>query len=383
MSIDKVAGAIGLTDVTPDDWGTVSVKLNGTRINDKGVLGVQEVNLDSGDITLDGTQIPIGAALNAIAKMQAISRGESVSYKMSELLDGFLNMGAVKLKSSASGIAYVPYVKSDPAVHIASYAVETGTDGFRDKKGKIYFTTSLEGMNVKFDKFKNALEEKTYQLFNPKLVHYDLAISELNEPLLRKLLGDVVIRSSDDYAALLVPALTYVLAMKPMIDTKDVRYQTADIDVTAASSLRFYPAWVMESLPYEGKGTLKISGLDKLSTLLDDYVATPLDDGGVSASDASGIRVGQSVINTFKALAIPDGAAQTWNITYPKAGQGLMLVNDTELRFPNFTAYMAPFYAMTGADLFHRPSVDPTIVEAPTAPAEDVAPADPAPATQQ
>jgi hypothetical protein len=384
LSIADVTGAVALAQVTPEEWGTVSVKFNGNKINDKGILGVQEVNIDTGVLALEGSGIPIGASLNAIGKMQAMSRGEDVAFKVSELLDGLLNMGAVKLKSSATGIAYVPYVKTDPVVRIASYSVETGTEGFRDNKGKLSLTAALEGMDLKISNFKNALEEKAYQLFNPKLVHYDFTISDLNEPLLRKLIGDIVIKSSDDYAALAVPAITYVLAMKPMFETKDARFQSADVDVTATSSLRFYPAWVMEALPYEGKSTIKIAGLDKLSALLDEFIATPSDQGGVSGSDKSGIIVGQSLISTFKALAVADGGAQTWNITYPKAGDGLMMVNDTELRFPNFTAYMAPLWAMSGADLFRAPTPaqdENTAVEAPVAPAEEapVAPAEEAP----
>jgi hypothetical protein len=365
LSIADVTGAVALAQVTPDEWGTVSVQFKGSKINDKGILGVQEVNIDTGVLALEGSGIPIGASLNAIGKMQAMSRGEDVAFKVSELLDGLLNMGAVKLRSAATGIAYVPYVKTDPVVRIASYSVETGTEGFRDSKGKLSLTAALEGMDLKISNLKNALEEKAYQLFNPKLVHYDFTISDLNEPLLRKLIGDIVIKSSDDYAALAVPAITYV-----------------------TSSVRFYPAWVMEALPYEGKSTVKIAGLDKLSALLDEFIATPSDQGGVSGSDKSGIIVGQSLISTFKALAVADGGAQTWNITYPKAGDGLMMVNDTELRFPNFTAYMAPLWAMSGADLFRAPTPaqdENTAVEAPVAPAEEAPPVanpDP-PAVQQ
>ncbi len=376
LSIQDVTGAVALANVTPDDWGTVSVRVNGTKINNKGILDVQEVNIDQGAFTLEGSQIPIGATLNAIGKMQAMSRGEDVSYRVSELLDGLLNMGAIKVKSSAAGIAYVPKVKTDPIFHIANASFETGTEGFRENKGRLFLSTVFDGMDLKFFKFKNALEEKAYQLFNPKIVHYDFAVSEINEPLLRKLIGDITIKNSDDAAALAIPALTYVLAMKPKIETQDARFQSSDVDISGSSSLRFYPAWILEALPYEGKASLKISGLDKLSSLLDEFMSTPQDQGGVAGSDRSGLLLGQSIVNTFKALAVADGAAQTWNINYPKAGEGLVLVNDTELRFPSITGYFAPlFWSMSGTDLFTRPALpvpDTTNVETtPVAPAED------------
>ncbi len=237
---------------------------------------------------------------------------------------------------------------------------------------------AFDGMDLKVSNLKNALEEKTYQLFNPKLVHYDFTISELNEPLLRKLLGDIVVKNANDAAALAVPAITYVLGPKPMFNTKDAHFQSSDVDVTSSSSVRFYPAWVMEALPYEGKATLKISGLDRLSSLFDEFMSAPEDLGGTAGADRSGLMVAQSFISTFKALAVPDGSAQTWNITYPKAGQGLVLINDTELRFPNFTAYLAPLWAMSSADFFPRPTPpdpDNTNVETPVVPPVDQVPA--------
>ncbi len=348
LSIADVTGAVGLTDVSPEEWGTVSVKFNGTKINDKGILGTQEMNMDSGTLALDGARIPIGATLNAFAKMNAMSRGEPVSYRVSELLDGLLNMGALKLTSGAKGISYVPVVKTDPVVRIGSYSFETGSEGFRDSKGRLFFSTAVDGMDLKLSKFNTALEEKAYQLLNPKTLRYSLGVSELNEPLLRKLFADVVIKNSDDYVALAAPAVAYFLALKPMVETNDAHYKSADVDASLSGLVRFYPAWVMESLPYEGKSTIRISGLSKISALLDEYMSTPSDQGGIGSSDRAGLIMGQSFISTFRALATIEGDAQVWNITYPKAGQGLMLVNDTELRFPNFTSYMAPLMMGSG-----------------------------------
>jgi hypothetical protein len=355
LSIAQVTGAVGLTGVSPDEWGTASIKFNGSKINDKGIFGTQEMNMDAGSLAVEGAQIPIGATLNALAKLKAMSRGDSVSFRVSELLDGLLNMGALKFKSGATGISYVPVAKTDPVVRIGSFGFETGSEGFRDSKGRLFFTTSIAGMDLKMSEFKSDLEAKAYQLLNPKELRYSLSLSELNEPLLRKLMAEVVIKTSDDYAALIAPALTYVLASKPMVETKDAHFQSADVDASLSGLIRFYPAWVMEALPYEGKSTIKISGLTKVLALLDEYMTTPPDEGGLASTDRVGLVMGQSFINTFKALAVTDGEAQVWNITYPKAGQGLMLVNDTELRFPNFTSYLTPL--MMGSGIFNRAAV--------------------------
>jgi hypothetical protein len=372
FSVADISGAVGLTSVTPEEWGTVSVKFNGSKINDKGILGTQEMNMDSGTLAMDGVRVPIGATLNAIGKMQAISRGEPVSFRVSELLDGLLNMGALKLKSGATGISYVPEVKTDPVVRIGSYEFETGSEGFRDNKGKLFFTSGAEDMDLKLSKFNNAMEERAFQVLNPKSLRYNLAVSELDETLLRKLVADVVINNTDDYAALTGPAIAYFMASKPMLETKDAHYKSVDIDASVNSLVRFYPAWVMEALPYEGKSSIKIAGLDKLSELIVQYMSTPSEEGGSGSADRVGLIMGQSLISTFKALAVAEGNAQSWNIDYPKAGQGLMLVNGTELRFPGFSSYLLPM--MMGSGVFnHVPTVDAVV----TAPAEDAAPAEP------
>jgi hypothetical protein len=342
LLIGAVTGAVGLTNVTPEEWGSVSIKLSGNGINDNGVFGSQDMNMDSGTLALDGTRIPIGATLNAIAKMQSMSRGDAVSFRVSELLDGLLNMGALKLSSGATGISYVPVEKTDPVFHVGSYTLETGSEGFRDSKGKLFFATSVEGLDIKLAHFNNAIEEKAYHLLNPKLLHYNLSISELNEPLLRKLMADVVIKNSDDYVGLAAPAIAYFMALKPMVETTDAHYQSSEVDASLSGLVRFYPAWVMEALPYEGKSTIKISGLEKVSALLDEYMNTPTEEGGVNGGDKAGLIFGQSFINTFKALATAEGEAQVWNIIYPNAGKGLMLVNDIEMRFPSFTSYLTP-----------------------------------------
>ena len=44
----------------------------------------------------------------------------------------------------------------------------------------------------------------------------------------------------------------------------------------------------------------------------------------------------------MKALAKTEGDALTWSIKYPKAGQGLFLVNDIELRFPDLAGSLGP-----------------------------------------
>ena len=355
IKIANITGAAKLTAVTPDEWGAISLKLNGDNISQTGLIDFKEMKIDKGVVSLEGATIPIAATLNAIAKLQSLSRGEPTNLRASELIDGFLNLGAFKLQSSASGISYIPFDEKAPIVKVGSYAFETGSEGLRDNKGKLFLSTSAEGLNVQLRKFDSDLEEKTLKLLNPQSFNYNLAVSDLNEPLLRKLMADVTLNSTEDYLGLAAPSVAYVMALKPTIETKDASFKSTDVEASLASNVRFYPAWLLDALPYEGTSKISIKGLDKLSSLLDDYIAQPAPpvvidapvDGQtdvpiVPSTDKTGYIVGQSLISTFKAMAVTEGDAQTWTISYPKAGQAMMLVNDIEMRFPNFSNYLTP-----------------------------------------
>ena len=379
MAIEHVGAVADLKDVTPDEWGSVSVAVDGSKISDYGILGVADMKTDTGSFKIDGTRIPIGATLTAIAKLQAISRGEGGVLRVADVLDGLLNMGGLKLTSSAKGVAYIPDNKDDPVLRIGSYSFETGTEGFRDNKGRLFLTTAVDGVSLEIKKLPTPTQIQAYRLFNPKSIHYDLSISELNEPLLRKLFADVVIASENDYAGLAVPAVTYVMALKPMIESKDVQFKSSEVELSTSGRLRFYPAWVIGALPYEGEQVVSISGIDKIGA----FIAAVKAEGG---ADQAGMSVFQSALGTFKALATADGGGLKWAITYPKAGEGLLVVNGTELRFPDVTASLVPLFMSFGIGnaINYTPSgIEAPVIEAPLevpmeAPVE-VAPVAPAP----
>ena len=347
--IDAVSGLALLTKITPDDWGSVSFKLNGKNITETGLLDLKEMTIGEGEFALSGSAIPIAATLNALSKMQSLQAGEPVKLTAAELIDGFFNIGAVSFKSSAAGVAYIPVKEDSPTVHIARYSFETGTEGLRDNKGRLYLTTDVQGLDIRQTKFATPLEEQTFHIFNPRTIRYDLSVSDLNEPLLRKLMADVSLNNANDYIALAAPAVAYVMASRPMVETKDLYLQSSELDVSSTSALRFYPAWVLGDLSYEGTAKTKIKGLDKLDTLIQSYIAEPdpapvtADDGSVSTPpDKTWLVVMRSVVSTLKALSVADGDAQSWTVNYPKAGENRMIVNDIEMRFPNFFGYLGP-----------------------------------------
>ncbi len=384
MQMKDAAGFIEVTGMTPDNWAGLAVNFSGKGIRDTGYLDVKALEIAEGSFGVAGERIPIGATLTTFNQLTALGNGEQVVINVGELLDGILGLGKLVVSSGGKGIVFIPRDENEPQVTVAHYATDFGVQGFADKKGHMLVRAEASGVDLGQRKFNDTLEQKTYDLFSPTAFKYDLSIGDLNDVLMQKLAKGLVIRNDQDAMALAVPAAVYAMALKPMIETKAFDYTSAQFSVTSSSSLRFYPAWLLEALSVEGTSKIKVTGLDKLTALFEEYVlnykapeAVPADvveapamtedeksamdaieeakkaaetasEGDavpppvVSTSDREGLVLLQSIASTFRALGTEDGNSVTWDIQYPKAGIGMVIVNGTELRFPGFTSYLGP-----------------------------------------
>ncbi len=384
MQMKDVAGVAEVTGMTPDNWAGLAVNFTGKGIHDTGFLDIKALDIAEGSFGIAGERIPIGATLNTFNQLNAMANGEQVVINVGELLDGILGLGKFVVSSGGKGIVFKPLDEKEPQVKIDSYVTDFGLQGFADKKGEVLARAEASGVDLGQRVFTDALEQKTYDLFSPSSFKYDLSIGDLNEMLLQKMAKGLVIRSDKDAVALAAPAIVYAMALKPMIETKAFDYKTRQFSVESSSSLRFYPAWLLEALSVEGTSKIKVTGLEKVTALFEEYAlnykapeavtaevveAPVVPDGEVSGVDAieeakkaaeaaseaagasppvvsSGDREAlvmlQSLASTFRALGLEDGDSVTWDIQYPKAGIGLMVVNGTELRFPGFTSYLGP-----------------------------------------
>ncbi len=382
MQMKDVAGVAEVTGMTPETWGGLAVNFTGKGIRDTGYLDVEALEIAEGSLGISGERIPIGATLNTFNQLTALGNGEQVVVNVGELLDGFLGLGKFVVSSGGKGIVFKPLDEKEPDVTVASYSTDFGLSGFADKKGEVLVRAEASGVDLGQRKFNDTLEQKTYDLFSPRSFKYDLSIGDLNEGLLQKMAKGLVIRNDQDAMALAAPAIVYAMALKPMIETKAFNYTSAQFSVESSSSLRFYPAWLLEALSVEGASKIKVTGLDKLTALFEEYVlnykpavpvaaeiveAPVVPDGEqatldaieeakkaaeaaagdvpppvVSSGDREGLILLQSIASTVRALGKEAGDSVTWDIQYPKAGIGLMVVNGTELRFPGFAGYLGP-----------------------------------------
>ncbi len=346
LTIDSLTAVTGLIDVTPENWGKLLVNFDAANIVERGYTDLKSLEIASGNATITGSQIPIGATLSAISRLQAFADGQTVRMKATELIDGFLSFGSLAFSSKASGITTFPKRDRDPTFHIGSYSTGFGLEGFHNQQGRIFLDTDFNELAISGARLNSALEERIFQTLNPKKISYNFSISELNEGLLRKLMSDLVISSQQDLAGLAVPATTYLMAMSPVFETKNARFTSDEIDVSTAGKFTFYPGWLLGGLPFEGKSRTSMSGLERIYALIADIEKSPEFNVRPGGPDPTGIAVFKGLLSTMKALSKVEGSNMIWDILYPEAGKSLIVVNGVTLRFPDIASYI-PLIAST------------------------------------
>ena len=348
LTIDRLTGVAGINDMRPDEWGKVVLNVDAGKIVDQGYSDLRTLEIDAGNATISGTQIPIGATLSAIARLQAIANGQTVRIKATDLIDGFLDFGSLAFISGANGITALPRNENDPTVNVGSYSTRFGLEGFRDQQGRIFLDTDFNELAIDTGGRTTPLDRRIFQTLNPKKVRYNISVSELNEGLLRNLARDLVISSEEDLPGLAVPAIAYLMAMRPVMETRESRFVSDEIDAALTGRIRIYPAWLLSALAYEGESRLTLSGFDQLKALVDDIEQSAEFGNKPGGADRNSLSVIKGLLSTLKALSKAEGGNLVWKFVYPEAGKALFRVNDVTMRFPDLASYM-PLLAMGSA----------------------------------
>ncbi len=348
LAIERVSGIAGITDMTPDEWGKVVLNVDGANIFDKGYSDLKALEIAGGTATISGSQIPIGSTLSAITRLQALSSGQTVRISATDLIDGFLNFGRLAFTSKASGISVLPRSDREPTLNVGSYSTGFGLEGFRAQQGRVFVDSEFNELSIVPGKSSKALDARILRTLLPKNARYDVSVSELNEGLLRKLAADLVISSEDDLPGLAAPALVYLMAMRPVLTTREARFVSGEIDARFTGKVRFYPAWLLSALAYEGESRMTLAGFDKLKALLNDIEQSPEFGSRPGNSDRNSLAVMKGVLSTMKALSRNEDGNMVWNIVYPEAGKALFMVNDVSMRFPDIASYL-PLMTMGAA----------------------------------
>ncbi|MEM7299589.1 MAG: hypothetical protein AAF468_00775 [Pseudomonadota bacterium] len=344
FTASTVNALLGLTDAAPNEIGKFVISINANGVTDDGMTDLEKLNADSANFALKGEDIPIGAMLAAIGKIEAIDRGRPVQLRVSDLLAGLFDFGGLSIESSAENIVFLPQSKRDGSLTFSSFGTAFSLAGFRKREGSVGFRTAFDGVKFAPPDGIDGNALRLLQTLNPERGSYDLTISNLSDELLHKLGKDLVIASEEDLAGLIAPLIVYVLAMEPKIETKDFRFKSAEVDVTSSGAVTFFPGWALSGMPYQGSATLSMSGLDKVVAMLNDLkIGGENSSRRVAREQRTARAVGFGVIATMKALAKTDGDKLVWDFEYPEAGKAMYRVNGTALRFPNLGAYLPAF----------------------------------------
>jgi len=373
LSVASLKGKAAIDDITPAEWGKLTFGVDAAGISDIGYGGAQRVDVANAHTGITGDRIPIGATLNAISGLQSLHRGDPVRILATDLLDGFVNVGSLALDVLANDMTVRSLANARVSSRVGSYSTHVGLDGFRDGAGRISVALAADEMDLSGIGPKSspldAVDRRLFQTLNPTTVRYDLHVSDLGETLLRKLMTGIAISSTEDLAGLSVPALAFVMAIKPVMETKDARFSSKEVDLRTTSKVRVYPAWAIGALPYEGTQRISLSGYDKLLAMLNDLermqgsvTLTEEDMTGPASSDDRGagafnhdsydiaentgnlntasIAFIRGLMGTIKALSADEGGRMVWDIDFPEARTPLFRVNDVTLRYPDIAAYL-------------------------------------------
>ena len=363
-----LTGRAAITDMTPAAWGRLAFDVDAEGVSQQGYASEARTDMARAHAGISGAQIPIGATLKAVGGLRALASGAPVRILVTDLLDGFADIGALALDTGIDAMTIRPVPGGSAGYRVGSAGTHLGLAGFRDGKGTLSLALSAQDMDLggmaPGDAPRDAVARRIFRTLAPTDLRYDVSVSDLDEALLRRLMTGLAIATSDDAVALVAPGLAYVMAMRPLVETKDARFRSREIDVALASSVRLYPAWLLSALPFEGTQHVTLAGFDMLTRLLDDldrkprYVA-PADiqadgsgadgydgeTGGTGGADPGGVALVRGLLATVKALSRKEDGRLVWDAAVPEAGKPLFTVNGITLRFPDFAAY-APLIGM-------------------------------------
>ena len=364
LAVQSLSGSAAIADMTPDAWGRLAFDVDAAGVSDRGYGGEGRTEMAAAHVGIAGARIPVGATLKAISGLQALAEGTPVRILATDVLDGFLSIGALALDVGGSGLTIRPVSGDVASYQVGKVGTHLGLDGFGDGRGTVSLGFSGEDLDLNgmapADTPRDAASRRVFQTLAPSDLRYDVALSDLDEALLRRLMTGLVLSSTDDLTGLAAPALTYVMAMHPLVETKDAHFASAEIDMRLASKVRVYPAWILGALPYEGTQRMSLAGYDRLTAMLDDLERMPrveedrttaeddapdaygddgFDGGAQGGDDGSPITLVRGVLGTMKALSREEDGRMVWDFVAPEAGRPLFVVNDVTLRYPDLAAF--------------------------------------------
>lgn len=342
VSAEKVFASIGLDNITPNDWENALIAIDASGIVDNGLFEPGQLSaLQSANLELSSKQLPVGAMISAVSQLMALEQGRQVSIDAGSLMDGLLGFENLIFETQFNGIRAKSSSERGPNFDIGEFGSRFAVVGLAQGEGGVNIRYSAKDLDVSLREAATKQARMVQDLLNPKAFNYDIAMDDLQLPLLRKMVDGVTIRNEDDAIALVMPGTVWFTALAPRITLVETFFEGNEFSFEAESDVTFYPAWFLSFPPYEGVSSMNVRGIDKLRALLEEVKATalPADATPRQAREhrdrTNGLAFAISAIDTLSTLAEEDGDRLIWAFELPEARNPQIVVNGMTLRVPD------------------------------------------------
>lgn len=334
---------LNMRDISPRDWGMAELSVRLDQVTNERMLDSGTFGVENAVVRLRGAELPVADMFEAIVLMNAGYPAQPVS--VTDLLDGFLEFGALELASEGKGLNVevrdLEVVEGELVEETAfatsfdAWNTQLLLDGFNKNQGA--FTTVamlgagsfVPGPNFDQDDLRHI------KAWFPTDLKYGARVSNLNEGFLKQLFKDVLIQDMQAPVELMMPIMLYASASAFDVLIEGNRYQTDLFAVEQTGQYRMFPAKFMSIAPFEGRFDLRMTGFDALVGYLEEI---RIEEAGREYGDEEVLSMIKSVLTVLRNLGKQsDDGSVLWQIEKQDVNQPEVMVNDTTFYYPDMS----------------------------------------------
>ncbi|MEM7597718.1 MAG: hypothetical protein AAF382_08460 [Pseudomonadota bacterium] len=336
---------LAMRDVNPRDWGMASLAVRLDQVEQQTVIDDSIFEVERAELVLSGADMPVGATFAAINTLDAAGAQPVL---ISDLLDGFLEFGALELSSEGEALSIeVREATIKDGERVQETAFVTGYDSwgaqialsdFNENRGAFSMLVDAAGgtftPGAEFDED----DLRHVNAWFPTALRYGGRVSNLNEGFLKQLFRDVVVEDLNEPVEVILPMVLYAAASVFDVTSEENLYATNLFSLEQSGNYRAFPAKAMSVLPIEGRVMTRMTGFDALVSYIEDIRLEAAAGGG---SDADELSVVKSVLTVLRNLGdeAEDGSV-TWDIEKADVNTSDITINGQTLYYPELTTLM-------------------------------------------
>lgn len=344
-------GRLGMKDVAPRDWGMAEVMIELENVAQQDLFNNSIFGVERARVGLRGEEMPVADLFKAITTLNA--RNQMQPVLVTDILDGFLEFGAVEFATEGSALNIVALTKvrkNDKWVEVPeftlnyeSWELQSALEDLNKNEGNLTTLIDLAGGSVVPGPHFAKEAQPHINAWFPVSLRAESEISNLNEGFLKALFKDVFIEDLREPVEILLPLALFASASAFDVNIEGNHYETALFRVEQTGNYQFFPAKVLSLMPLEGDLTIKMRGYDALVSYLEEL---RLEEAGRKYGAAEEVSMMKSVLTVLRNLGTSsDEGSIVWAIEVPNVERSEIVINGTTLYYPDLGQFL-PFAAL-------------------------------------